>query len=258
MDRIAVGGRLVFALNAMAHHPQLALHLHQGEAMFLRRFIAIELRTAQKMYSKFVLASWDDIAETYRRGLKSYPNSYLYGFCRRLKPKVIVETGVHYGASSAFILQALHDNNQGKLYSIDLPDREYLRDDGTLHRDALHSDRVGWVVPEFLRDRWQLVLGDAKQKLPETLSALGSIDIFHHDSMHTYEHMQFEYKTAWPRLRVGGILMSDDVSWNTAFSDFCHDKDVESHISYGAGWALKVHGDSLAGPSPSNGASNPS
>jgi len=208
--------------------------------MLSRRHVTIELALAIKLYETVASADWNDIAETYKRRAKCYGNSYLYGFCRKLEPDIVVETGVHYGASSAFILQALHDNNRGKLYSIDLPDQQYLTDNGTLHHDSFNPKRVGFAVPGAIRDRWSLILGDAKQKLPETLAALGSIDIFHHDSMHTYEHMQFEYMAAWPKLKAGGILMSDDVTWNNAFVDFCRDKNVQGQIVHGAGWVFKA------------------
>ena len=37
---------------------------------------------------------------------------------------------------------------------------------------------------------------------------------------HTYDHMLFEYRMAWPHLRAGGILLSDDTDWNAAFAEF--------------------------------------
>ena len=57
-------------------------------------------------------------------------------------------------------------------------------------------------------------------KRQSLLKALGSIDAFLHDSEHIYETMMFEYETAWPFLRRGGLLLSDDVHWNRAFRDF--------------------------------------
>ena len=52
----------------------------------------------------------------------------LYFLVRELKPEKIIETGVHRGVSSLFILQALEDNGKGELYSIDLPLAEYNTD----------------------------------------------------------------------------------------------------------------------------------
>lgn len=141
---------------------------------------------------------------------------FLYLLVRAAKPTSIVETGVANGESSAHILQALEHNGQGKLYSIDLPPqlgagegREYFvpKDSG-----------VGWLVPQGLRPRWELTLGPAQLHLPEVLKRLGTIDIFYHDSLHTYRHMAWEYETAWPHLSRSGLLLSDDV--NSAWADF--------------------------------------
>ena len=52
------------------------------------------------------------------------------------------------------------------------------------------------------------------------------IDVFIHDSLHTYDHMLSEYHAAYPRLRPGGLLISDDADWNHAFSQFM--REVEA------------------------------
>ena len=45
-----------------------------------------------------------------------------------------------------------------------------------------------------------------------------SIDIFHHDSRHSYSNQFREYQSAWPFIKSGGMLVSDDVS-NDALHD---------------------------------------
>lgn len=52
------------------------------------------------------------------------------------------------------------------------------------------------------------------------LEQLGKINMFIHDSQHSYENMMFEYITAWNHLKEGGILLSDDTNLNRAFIDF--------------------------------------
>jgi len=41
-----------------------------------------------------------------------------------------------------------------------------------------------------------------------------------HDSEHPYECMIFEYEEAWKYLKSGGLLVSDDINWNSVFGDF--------------------------------------
>lgn len=133
----------------------------------------------------------------------------VYVLCRLLSPNVVLETGVAYGVTSAFTLQALAVNRKGTLDSIDLP---------PLGRDAdLH---VGALVPQELRDRWRLHRGPAKRILPQVISSIKGMDVFVHDSLHTYRHMIFEFKTAWPRIRPGGAVVADNVDLNEAFQRF--------------------------------------
>ena len=131
-----------------------------------------------------------------------------YLLCRLIEPSVVVETGVAYGVSSAFILKALEANGRGTLYSVDLP---------PLRREA---ERFwGVAVPEELRDRWRLHRGASARVLPRLLRETGPADLFVHDSLHTHQNMCREFETAWPYLRTGGALLADDVERNRAFGE---------------------------------------
>ncbi len=145
-----------------------------------------------------------------------------YVMTRLLRPDIIVETGVNEGLSSALILYAMEHNQHGKLYSIDLPNIDVeLYPGGPRQKDGVPDEKgTGYLVPNHLRSRWELILGDAKDLLPELLPTLPKIDVFIHDSLHSYDHMLFEYQTAWPYLKQNGILLSDDIDYNNAFADF--------------------------------------
>lgn len=136
---------------------------------------------------------------------------------RLLKPEVVVETGCATGWTSAVILYALHQNRTGHLHSIDLRAEAGERSmDWTLPANL----EPGFLVPEVLRDRWTLTLGDAREQLLPRLQEQRALDVFYHDSDHTYQQMMWEYTSAWPYLKPGGLLISDDIGWNTAFWDF--------------------------------------
>lgn len=143
----------------------------------------------------------------------------IYVVIRALKPNIIVETGVANGASSFYILLALKKNNKGHLFSVDFPN---LDPTSMIPKNK----EVGWLVPQILRERWTLILGKVEEKLTDLLDKLGAIDVFYHDSLHTYEHMMFEFKTAWRKLIKGGLLISDNIDLNNAFIDFC--KEVKA------------------------------
>lgn len=160
--------------------------------------------------------------------------------CRYICPSKIVETGVHFGISSAFILKALEETG-GRLYSIDLPNAQYQTEDGRIHQDVLPPNfETGCAVPERLKVNWELILGDSREKLPKLLQSTGEIDIFHHDSAHTYDLMTFEYETAWPYIKRDGLLLSHEVNWNDAFRDFCQRHSAEYRIHKGVGIAEKI------------------
>jgi predicted O-methyltransferase YrrM len=151
---------------------------------------------------------------------------YLYAVLRRIRPEVMVETGVANGFSTAFSLLALQANGAGHLHSIDLPreiGREY--EPGTFYegegRAGIPSgSEPGWLIPPDLKERWTLILGRSQEELPLLLERLGTIDAFMHDSEHSFDCMWFEFNAAWPALRPGGVLVSDDVNSTEAFGRF--------------------------------------
>ena len=164
----------------------------------------------------------------------------LYALTRWERPAAVVESGGFVGMSSAFILKALMDEGltTAKLYSIELSED---CDQGVLIPDELR--------PQFVPLRGKVedfVQGD---HLPS------SIDMFLHDSSHSYRHMLWEFHEFWPRLRDGGLLVSHDVNLNAAFPEFvaqtyAHDKKTgrldaqrTSHYEWGRwgyiGFAIK-------------------
>jgi predicted O-methyltransferase YrrM len=143
-----------------------------------------------------------------------------YLACRYLRPRVVVETGVAYGVTSTYILAALEDNDYGELHSIDLP---------PLALDA--AAHIGYFVPPELRSRWKLNLGPAKKLLPQLLERTKPIDLFVHDSLHTYSHMKWEFEAALSALRPGGMLISDDIDGNRAFEQMVQGRNIDSKFA---------------------------
>lgn len=132
-----------------------------------------------------------------------------YAMCRTLRPRIVMETGVAYGVTSTFILKAMQVNNSGTLHSVDLPSSQ---------RGA--EQAVGILIPETLRERWQLYRGVSRRLLPRLLPKLRPVELFIHDSMHTYRNMLWEFHTVRPYLAARGALISDDVSANAAFLEW--------------------------------------
>ncbi len=133
-----------------------------------------------------------------------------YAVCRALRPAVAMETGVAYGVTSAFILQALAANgNGGRLFSIDLPPL------------AANGDKyVGAAIDSRLRGEWALNIGPSRRIMPALLERVGKVQFFIHDSLHTRKNILYELDAVTPYLDRPAVVIVDDAEGNTAFSEW--------------------------------------
>jgi len=154
-----------------------------------------------------------------------------FAVCRLLKPEIVVETGVAYGVTTAYILKALQMNEKGVLHSIDLP---------PLGENA--DVFVGYLVPEDLKDRWVLHRGTSKRILPSLLQMLQHVDVFVHDSLHTYWNIKRELNMVTPYLSKPSVVIADDIHGNKAFLEWAMQVKPKEWL------AFKEEGkDSIAG-----------
>jgi hypothetical protein len=119
----------------------------------------------------------------------------LYHLLRTLNIKTVVETGIDYGISSAVFL-----HGGCELYSIEPKLKKDIKD----------------TVNKLWLPRWRIIEGRSQDKLPELLQRLGRIDLFWHDSEHTYEAQMFEYETALPHAKFIG---SHDIRHKSCIKD---------------------------------------
>jgi len=141
----------------------------------------------------------------------------IYCLVRALKPQVMIETGVAYGKSSTMALLAMHHNQKGRLVSIDLPNPEgKVLGDGS--QTSTGTREAGWLVPDFLKTRWDLRLGDSRKLLPIILAEISQPpDIFFHDSLHTYEHTSFELRTVL-KYMSSGLIICDNIEMESGYA----------------------------------------
>ncbi len=145
-----------------------------------------------------------------------------YVLTRALKPNIFIETGILHGLTSNFILAAIARNTNGKLISIDYP--SYF-ETGPSNRDGAMDTlppgkEPGWAVEQRLRPWWQVVIGKSLEELPPVFERHSEVDIFLHDSEHTYDTMWGEFVLAWDHIRSGGLLIADNINNTQAFVDF--------------------------------------
>ena len=162
----------------------------------------------EKLYSKKL----EQLGPTYHKEL--------YALVRREQPLTVVETGTYHGASTLTLLAALVENaNCGVLLSFETDSRAF----------RVTSD----LIPLAWRSRWKFYDHSVLKFFNFYTDPL-AIDLFLHDSDHSYANMLAECKFAWQNLNCGGWLVVDDVHWgnvkyphvatapHNAFSDFLH------------------------------------
>lgn len=191
-----------------------------------------DLEETVNYYKDVIGKDW--AAKTTARAIPSI--AFLYVLSRVLKPSVVVETGCATGWTSSVILAALQRNQHGNLYSIDVRAVAGQLSMGWSLPDDLD---VGFLIPSKFRSRWTLINGNTRDGLPSLLQQVQHIDLFYHDSDHTYQHMMWEYCTAFSHIRNGGILVSDDIGFNLSFVDFSREARApmvvcESNLNFGA------------------------
>lgn len=142
---------------------------------------------------------------------------------RGLAARTVVETGIAHGHSTRVFLDEL-ELTGGELFSIDIDMR-------TLSAVQPHPPH------------WTPVIIGTEDDVETVFTMAGDIDVFFHDSDHSFGNQMKEYHLAWQHLRPGGVLASDDVSWSPAFRTFCSEVGVPYALLWEppkvAGFAVK-------------------
>lgn len=136
----------------------------------------------------------------------------LYFLTRKIKPKIIVETGVAAGWSSLAILRAIAKNGTGKLYSSDFP---YFR----LKNPEQY---VGYLAKnEISNANWFLDIRGDDVAIPEIFKRIGenNIDLFHYDSDKSYSGRKRVFKNLFSKFHSKTIMIFDDIQDNLHFKD---------------------------------------
>jgi predicted O-methyltransferase YrrM len=129
-----------------------------------------------------------------------------YAAVRWLKPLTVIETGTADGLGTAILARALARNTSdgfpGELVSFDL------------------DPTAGWLLDDELARLSRIVIGDVRQTLPRELEGR-TVELFVHDSLHTYEHERFELEMIHTHAAEGGVTaISDNAHATTALADF--------------------------------------
>jgi len=121
-----------------------------------------------------------------------------YALVRATEPDHVVETGTHLGLGSCVIAAALLRNGHGRLTTMDIdPESGYL-----------------------IGEPWAAVIDRRIGSSVDALKAVQDVDIFLHDSLHTYDYESKELTAVEPNLRPDAIVLSDNAHDSAALSDW--------------------------------------
>jgi cephalosporin hydroxylase len=147
-----------------------------------------------------------------------------YVLIRLLKPDIAVETGVFYGGTTAFILNALRKNKSGRLISIDLSSNELADNSFERHDNVGDSEivpeglKTGFIIPQYLKERWEFIEGNSLDVLKRIK---GPFTFFSHDSEHSYRFVLSELELVKSIMPISSTIMADDIDWSNGFIEFC-------------------------------------
>lgn len=136
-----------------------------------------------------------------------HPDTYqklLGNLIRIEKPNTMIESGVESGYSTEHFLVAMDDAKRGHLYSCDPAPSGF------------------YVANPIVHPRFTFIQKRSYEALDEIVKLTGPIDMFLHDSDHSYSCQTWEYEWAWKNVRSGGIIASDDVGWSDTTPDKPH------------------------------------
>jgi hypothetical protein len=119
-----------------------------------------------------------------------------YALVRATQPEHVVETGTQLGLGSCAIAAALLRNGHGQLTTIDI------------------DPEAGYLIGE----PWSGVIDRRIGSSLDVLAKLSDVDMFIHDSLHTYDYEAQELAAVEPNLRADAVVLSDNAHQSAALS----------------------------------------
>lgn len=151
-----------------------------------------------------------------------------YLLTRLLEPDTVLEIGVANGISTLYILEALNElETTADVRAIDKPQfesdiREKRGARGLSGVGGIIPDEkeAGWVAPINHRSRheYQYYVGDFTEVLPKVVDSMPPVDLAIYDASKDVDEMQMAYEILIQSLSSQGVLLSDDIKVNDAFS----------------------------------------
>lgn len=143
-----------------------------------------------------------------------YEGMLLTTLCRATGGRCAVEIGAYVGYSTIFIAQGLGDN--GCLHTFEVNDENEQAIDSHLRQAGV-------------RERVSLHIGDALSLIPSVFrNEERAVDFAFIDA--DKRHMRDFYELMMPLMRVGGIIVVDNVLWSGKVLDLDKNRDIDTAV----------------------------
>ncbi|MCS6873946.1 MAG: O-methyltransferase [Pyrinomonadaceae bacterium] len=135
-----------------------------------------------------------------------YQGRILAFLSKLIRPRRILEIGTYLGYSALCLAEGLAED--GKLFTIDI--------DPTTHEKARHY----WAESNFA-DKIIAITGNALQIIP-TLDEVFDLVFIDADKVNYSNY----YDAVFSKLKIGGIILADNVLWSGKVLDFTSDEEA--------------------------------
>ena len=143
--------------------------------------------------------------EVENSALPEGPAQLIYKLIRHFRPTTILELGTNAGLSSLYMALAMKGIEGGNIYSIE--GNNDLYDKAMVSHAMLRHGFIGLPQVNF-------ILGNFKEKLPETLSKISSLDFVFIDGDHRGEALLDYFNQCLAKANDNSIFVLDDIYWS--------------------------------------------
>lgn len=163
---------------------------------------------------------------------------FAFFLIQQLRPKILVELGVHTGNSfNAFCQAVALENTETKCYGVDLWQGD---EHAGFYSDTIYSD-----LSYYQNLKYQRIGSLIRKNFNEAVIDFedGSIDLLHIDGLHTFEAVQNDFDLWLPKMSSNGVIIFHDTMvlqrgfgvykfWNKVTSSYPH---FEFRFGHGLG-----------------------
>lgn len=152
-----------------------------------------------------------------------YQGRLLAMFSKMLQPKRILEIGTYMGYSALCMAEGLSED--GKLITLDV------------NEETNQIAKEFWAKTEY-KDRIEAMLGEAHEIIPKLEETFDLVFI----DADKANYSRY-YELVFPKLRIGGLIIADNVLWSGDVLDAEQDKDVSESTRALHEYNIKISAD---------------